>query len=205
MKQVFQGIWLISTQWLLFLTQLPAAPSSARVALWRRLRAAGATGMLNGSWVLPLTQEHQALFEKLAETVRMQGGSATVFSTTATTQADQDAIVARFRADRAREYDEFAERARAFVAEIDRETRQEKFTFAELEELEDDLHKLTGWLGKIRARDFFADARLEEAAGTLEVCGKALRAFAETVYAQEGLSSWEDDPGPAESGAEGGA
>jgi hypothetical protein len=39
-----------SPGWLLFLAQLPSRPSSARVALWRRLRAAGATTMVNSAW-----------------------------------------------------------------------------------------------------------------------------------------------------------
>lgn len=178
------------------MAQLPAAPSSARVALWRKLRAAGAAGLLNGAWVLPLTEEHRALFSLLAGTVRGQGGSATVFSTTTTTPAEGEVILARFRADRAREYDEFAERCSGFLTEIEKETQLRKFTFAELEEIEDDLEKLSAWIAKIKARDFFPNARMQEAAKMLATCCMALRAFAEKVYAEEGLSSYtNDDPG----------
>ncbi len=68
----------ISCAWLLFLAQLPSSPSSARVALWRRLHAIGAAGILNGSWVLPRTTAHLQFFEKLQETVRKQGGHCRV-------------------------------------------------------------------------------------------------------------------------------
>ncbi len=166
------------------MAQLPAAPSSGRVALWRRLRAAGAASVLNGAWVLPVTDEHKALFAQLAETVRGQSGSATVFATTAASEEEEQTIVARFQADRARE---FAERSGEFLAEIEKETRRRKFTFAELEEIEDDFNKLSAWLAKIKARDFFPDARLQEANDALETCGTALRGFAEAVYAQEGV------------------
>ncbi|OJU34884.1 MAG: hypothetical protein BGN99_25045 [Alphaproteobacteria bacterium 65-37] len=175
------------------MAQLPAAPSSARVALWRRLRAAGAASVLNGAWVLPVADGHQALFAQLAEMARGQGGAATVFTTTATAPEEEDAIVARFQADRAREYDEFAERTGNFLAEVERETQLRKFTFAELEEIEDDLEKLTAWLGKIKARDFFPNTRAQEASDTLEACGTAQRAFAGAVYAQENIATSPDD------------
>jgi hypothetical protein len=163
------------------------------VALWRRLRAAGAASVLNGAWILTVTDEHKLLYAQLVEMVRAQGGSATVFATAATSDEEERAIVARFQADRAREYDEFAERSGEFLAEIEKETRRRKFTFAELEEIEDDLDKLSTWLSKIKARDFFPDARMQQANETLETCGTALRTFADAVYAQEGIVDAADD------------
>ena len=143
--------------------------------------------MLNGAWILTVTDEHKLLYAQLVEMVRAQGGSATVFATAATSDEEERAIVARFQADRAREYDEFAERSGEFLAEIEKETRRKKFTFAELEEIEDDLDKLSAWLAKIKARDFFPNARMQAANETLETCGAALRTFADEVYAHEGV------------------
>lgn len=179
--------------WLIFLAQLPAAPSSARVALWRRLRTSGATGVQNGAWILPKNNEHEALLTQLAETVRSQGGSASLFTSTALTPEEHDNVLARFRADRAREYDEFAERALEFFAEIEKETKRQKFTFAELEEIEEDLDKMASWLDKIKARDFYPDHRMADAVTTLEGCHTALKPFAEAVYLHEGVSAPADD------------
>lgn len=53
--------------------------SSARVSLWRRLRASGAASLANGAWALPASKAHGGLFERLAATTREQGGSAIVF------------------------------------------------------------------------------------------------------------------------------
>lgn len=142
---------------------------------------------MNGAWVLPVSDEHKVLFAQLAETVRRQGGSATVFETAAISQHDDQTIIGRFQGDRAREYDEFAERSGGFLSEIEKETELRKFTFAELEENEDDLNKLSVWLAKIKARDFFPNARMEQASESFESCGTALRSFAEAVYAQEGV------------------
>jgi hypothetical protein len=176
--------------WVMLLAQLPAAPSSARVALWRRLRNAGARSLLNGAWALPVSEEHIALLQQLAKTVRGQGGHATVFTATSA-DGDDSAVIERFRADRAREYAEFEDRGQALLTEIDKERRLEKFTFAELEEIEDDLHKLTAWLAKIEARDFFPDERRDAARNTLLNCEAAHARFAQDVYAREGLGETE--------------
>jgi Protein ChrB, N-terminal len=175
-------------EWLLLAAQLPATPSSARVALWRRMRAAGAAGVIQGTWILPNTEGHRALLLRELATVRASGGAALLFAGKDITGPDDHALIGQFRADRAREYHEFAERSDGFFAEIAKETRAKKFTFAELEEIEDDLAKLKAWLDKITARDFFPDRRGDEARTTLKRCELALRAFANKVYRAEGAA-----------------
>jgi hypothetical protein len=171
-----------SCAWLLFLAQLPSSPSSARVALWRRLHAIGAAGILNGSWVLPYTTAHLQFFEKLQDTVRKQGGKAFVLTVSEPSPEVAAVMAERFRADRGREYDEFAERGQALLAEISKETRAGKFTFAELEEAEQDLKKLIRWLAKIHARDFFPDERWPQSDEMLKDCRRALKDFSQAVY-----------------------
>jgi hypothetical protein len=111
---------------------------------------------------------------------------------------EAESILARFQTDRGREYGEFEDRSRVFLAEIKRETRRHKFTFAELEEIEGDLEKLSAWLGKIRTRDFFPSADSEAAVETLERCRSAFRTFAESVYLHEGIALPDDQEGEAE-------
>jgi uncharacterized protein YdbL (DUF1318 family) len=185
-----------SPAWLLLLVQLPSSPSSARVALWRRLRAMGATGMLNGAWVLPHSVERAEFFGQLQETARRQGGSGFVLTVSASSPETDETIVRRFRADRTREYDELAERSAAFLTEIDKETRAGKFTFAEMEESEQDLEKLARWLTKIQARDFFPDERWPESIEMLARCRRALEKFSCEVYAAEGIQPPADSTEP---------
>jgi len=174
--------------WLLLLAQLPKSPSSARVALWRRLRAAGATTMVNSAWVLPETAPHTEFFGQLRDGVLRQGGTVFVLSVSVSSPEENETIMARFRADRGREYDEFAERCTALLDEIGKETRVEKYTFAEMEETEQDLEKLVRWLAKIQARDFFPDERGQQSAAMLARCRSAVEAFSQAVYAAEGVT-----------------
>jgi hypothetical protein len=204
LQHVLQGKDNGGAGWVLLLAQLPASPSGPRVALWRRARAAGAAGLQNGVWVLPYMAAHVALFGQFAETVRGQGGSAFVLEARAPAAAVDAEIVARFRADRAREYAEFAERSEGLLAEIGKETGQARFTFAELEEIEQDLDRLAGWLEKIGARDFFPGEDAARAAGMLQRCRAAVAGFARAVYAAEGLDeSAAPPPGAAPASPDG--
>ncbi len=172
-------------RWLLLLTQIPATASSARVALWRRLRAAGATSVEHGAWMLPASKAHQMLLNELAQTVQSQGGSASLFEATAV--ADDHEMMTRFATDRQREYQEFATRAQGLLDEVAKEIAAKKFTFAEMEEVEDDLKKLEIWLGKISARDFFAGTARTTAQQQLAACTRAVEGFAANVYAADGI------------------
>jgi len=174
--------------WLLLLAQLPKTPSSARVTLWRRLRAAGATTLVNSSWVLPASQAHNELLGQLQDGVIRQGGTAFVLQVPDPQPEVHKLIVSRLQADRGREYDEFAERSTALLAEIGKESGVEKYTFAELEESEHDLEKLARWLAKIQARDFFPDERAQSAVDAMARCQSAVESFAQAVYAAEGVT-----------------
>jgi hypothetical protein len=191
-----------SPDWLLLLVQLPASPSSARVALWRRLRAIGATGIVNSAWVLPDAAPHAEFFEQLLGKVRKQGGDGFLLTVSSASADVHKAIELRFRADRGREYDEFAEQCGAFRAEISKETSAGKFIFAELEEREHDLEKLTRWLAKIQARDFFPDERSAQAKELLRGCRGALTEFYHGVYAAESSQEPASAEGAGEEGTE---
>ena len=174
--------------WLLFLPQIPASPSTLRVTIWRRMRAAGAYGLQNGVWILPSTPENRQFTEAQTAYIQQQGATSYSFDVTSLTPSVEATIVSGFRAQRDEEYIEFCERCDALLAELTKETAGEKFTFAELEEAETDMHKLDTWLGKIVARDFVESSQKQTALDKLADCRKAYEAFAMKVYGQQGIA-----------------
>ncbi len=161
--------------------------------MWRRVRAEGATGLQNGVWVLPRTPAHERTLRDLLAEIEGQGGTGTLFVATPLDPEVEGTLIERFRAHRDQEYTEVLGRCRDFLAEIDKETRADNLTFAELEENEQDLHKLEVWLGKIQARDAFGGHRAEEASAALAGCREALLTFANSIYVREGLDPKEGD------------
>jgi hypothetical protein len=179
--------------WLVFIPQLPSSPSSLRVLVWRRMRAAGAATLQQGVWVLPQTPEHEQFLRDVLQEAQHQGGSGLLMVATPLDTDRAAEVIERFRADRDQEYQEFGVQCRDFLAEIAKETDARNLTFAALEENEHDLQKLHTWLEKIRARDFFGALQARAAADALAACERALRGFAEAIYAREGLHGHTED------------
>ncbi len=168
--------------WILFLSQLPTNPSSLRVTVWRKMRANGALGLQNGVWMLPEVPEQNRFLQELLESVQKQGARCQIFKVRPLDTAVEKEILERFISDRNEEYSEFIERCQDFQAEITRETEKQKFTFAELEENEQDLQRLTTWLEKIQKRDFTGGGKAQLAADIFEKCKSIFEVFATAVY-----------------------
>lgn len=165
--------------------RIPSEPTRLRAAVWRRLRSAGAVYLQNSVAALPQSEAAQRLLRSLRnEIVEQMGGSAQVLSASAL--VGQDDIVTAFNAARDDEYEEIVDRCRDFLTEIDTETAAEHFTYAELEENDEDLTKLRGWFGKVNARDAFGAEGAQRAREALESCAKALDGFAAQVYEADG-------------------
>jgi hypothetical protein len=178
---------MTDTQWLVFLPQTPATPSSLRVLVWRRLQQAGAIHLQAGVWVLPHAPAQEQFLQTLLTDLEQQGGSGILLEAAARSASLQADLIERFQRERNKEYQEFGERCQQLLAEVEKETRAHKFTFAELEENEQDLLKLTRWLRKIQQRDFFPGSASTLAQEHLAQCRQALETFTSAVYEQEGL------------------
>lgn len=180
--------------WLLFISQLPTHPSSLRVNVWRKMRTAGACGLQNGVWVLPDQPEHVKFLEELLSMIQSQGASGQLFRMTPFNEEVEKDILSRISTDREEEYAEFIERSQEFLAEIKKESAKQKFTFAELEENEQDLFRLSKWLERIQRRDFFCGDKAKSASETLELCQKEFDKFAAHVYARQTDDSANENP-----------
>jgi hypothetical protein len=163
------------------------------VLVWRRMRAAGAAALQQGVWVLPQTSEHETFLRDVLGEAQQQGGSGILLVATPLDADQATEVVARFQADRDQEYREFRVQCREFLAEIAKETNAGNLSFAALEENEHDVQKLYTWLEKIRARDFFGAPQAPTAAEALTACERALRSFAQAIYAREGLQEHGED------------
>jgi len=152
------------------------------------MRSAGALGLQNGVWVLPQRPEQKQILEDLLAYIREHGAGGFIFEVSALDWSIEDELIAQFQSDRDEEYNEFCERCNALLVELERETGHKKFTFAELEETEEDLHKLIKWLERINARDFFGSQRKDEGTTILARCQTAHQIFAEKVYQHQGVN-----------------
>jgi len=169
--------------WLLLVYRVPSEPTRLRATVWRRVRGLGAIYLQGSVAVLPSSPPNERALRRLRREILELGGTAVLLRCVAL--AGEADVVAAFQAARNDEYEEIVDRARGFLAEVEKEHRAQHYSWAELEENEVDLIKLQQWLAKVEERDVFGASGRAAAEEILEECERALEAYAARVYAWE--------------------
>ncbi|GAA4811018.1 hypothetical protein GCM10023200_56010 [Actinomycetospora chlora] len=181
-------------EWLLAVVQVPAQPSRHRVAVWRELRRAGAVPVSQGTWAMPDADPYRQALDRASELASDGGGSVAVFAIQPQDETSRALVEEAFMAARLDEWREFLADCGKFTDEIAREVAKEKFTFAELEEEEQSLHRLRRWYRDLKKRDVLALPDARTAATALHECGEILDRYAEQVYAANRATATPDVP-----------
>lgn len=168
--------------WLLLTYKVPPEPPKARVALWRKIKSMDAVYLQNGVCLLPKTDDHVRRLKILENDVAKAGGEAALLETVALDRAQEDKVVARFKADRDEAYREFLDKCADFEGEIANEMAAEHFSYAEIEENDVDLKQLQGWLEKIQKLDFYGATLRADTQTRLVACEALLEAYAQRVF-----------------------
>lgn len=168
-------------EWIAINYTLPREPSRARVSIWRKLKKIGAVSVWQSMWILSLNDENCKRLNEVKDEVFRNGGEAFVMSISVD-EDGQKIIVEKFNAARDEEYGELLEQCEEFFKEIDKEITRKNFTFAEIEENEEELNKLRQWYEKIAARDSFGSPLQEKAISMLLKCTELLDDFCDKVY-----------------------
>jgi hypothetical protein len=173
---------MVVKSWILLAYKVPPEPAKRRIALWRKIKSLGAVYLQNGVCLLPKTEDHVRRLKILENEISEMEGEAVLLETIGLDRAQEEKLLAHFNADRNEAYQEFLERCAGFEAEIARESAAGKFTFAELEENDEDLKKLASWLEKIRKLDFHGASLAGQSSERLAQCEALLEAFAQQVF-----------------------
>jgi hypothetical protein len=129
--------------WVGLVYAVPREPSTARIALWRRLRSLGVVQVSDGFVVLPEDARTRELLEWAADQAIEAGGTAMVLQVQTTTAADERAWARSMADARAAEYATVAEAATAALAGTTPVARRRT------------LKRLRGELRRIKRRDYF--------------------------------------------------
>jgi hypothetical protein len=159
------------------------------------MRAIGAVGLQNGVWILPHTPAHNTALQELRAELEKNKADGFLFVARNLVEVAEEEIIERFRRERDEEYQEFFDSCEHLLQEIKKETERQYFTFAELEESEQDLHKLTSWLRKIQSRDIFKASQAGKALNILALCQETLKKYTQQVYYHAGIAPIEGEAG----------
>jgi Protein ChrB, N-terminal len=174
----------LSTTWLLLIYTVPAQPSRKRATVWREIKKLGAVYLRDGVCVLPQQPDTVSSLRSLSSRIEEMDGQACLVENAQLDAKRVEVLETEFRAARAEEYAEIGREAEQLLAHIARETEHREFTYAELEELEQDLGKLKRWTEQVHARDYFAESSYSDIQRLLERCDGALEIFLDQASAQ---------------------
>jgi hypothetical protein len=170
-------------RWLLLVYRVPSEPSRLRATVWRRIKSLGAIYLQSSAAALPASTAAERALRRLRSEILDMSGTAVLLS--CDVLAGEAEVRSQFQTARDDEYEEIVDKCADFLAGIDKEYTEDHFSYAELEENEVDLVKLRSWLQRVRDRDVFGAAGLDQAVSSLTECEEKLEAYAARVYAEE--------------------
>lgn len=175
-----------TVEWLQLVYRVPPKPTRMRTYVWRQLRGMGAVYLQDACCVLPRTEDAELGLAVVAAKVREFGGEATLSVLTPAEPGWDERMVSLLNRARDEEYEELLNTIERLEDEVARETRKRKFTFAALEEVEDEWTRIDRWLLRVRARDPFGAPGRVPAERELAKAKRALETFTDKVHQEQG-------------------
>jgi hypothetical protein len=171
--------------WLVLVYRVAPEPSSSRVAVWRDLKRIGAHYLQQCVCVVPRRPDLREAVDGVRDRIARLGGSSNLFEVPSLPPDEEAALISGFKDLSAKQYAEIVEECDTkFVREIEFETFRENYTFAEAEEIEQDLEKIRRWFARVRERDWFDAPGREEAEIRMARCAELLEGFYFEVHAR---------------------
>ena len=170
----------------LLIYQVPSQPSAARVGVWRELKRLGALYLQQSVCIVPSGASMRAHLDRITTRISTLGGNYHLLPIRSLPQEEEAKIIDGFVAQSNDQYGEIIENCEVnFSKEIEFETFRQNFTYAEAEEIRNDLDKIHRWFDRVVERDWFGAARREEALHWIERSEELLEGFEEKVYAAQ--------------------
>ncbi len=172
--------------WTLLVYRVPTEPASRRVSIWRQMKRMGALYIQQCVCILPARGDLEGELDRRVASIREMGGDYTLFDVPTLRIGDEERIVAIFRDLRNKEYDEIVEECETkFVKEIEFEHFRENYTYAETEEIRQDLDKIRRWFKRVVQRDWFEADHRGAVEGWIARCADLLNDFEQEVYRRQ--------------------
>lgn len=186
--------------WLLLVYRVPSEPSRHRVAVWREMKRMGGLYVQKCVCLLPAFKGVRPRVRDVAARIDGMEGSSLTFEVRRIPEPQLSEIVAAFRAQSEREYDEIIEECTTkFQKEIDFERFRQNFTYEEAEEIYSDLEKIRSWLALVVQRDWFGASNRDEAERQVALGTDAYEQFERECFAASGDGEVEVEAVPAPS------
>ena len=171
--------------WLLLVYRVPSEPSHKRVAVWRDLKRIGAFYLQQCVCIVPRRRALRTALTGVRDKIATLGGTSNLFEIPRVSAEDEAALITGFRDLIAKQYAEIVEECETkFVKEVEFEHFRQNYSFAEAEEIAQDLEKIRVWFARVQAQDWFGAPGREDVATWIQRCEQLLEDFYSAVHAR---------------------
>jgi hypothetical protein len=177
-----RGYSMEKRKWLVINYNLPTEPSRQRVSTWRSLKKLGALNIQQSMWILVDNEENLSALQDISRYIESNNGETILMESLFIEEKHEDKVISIFNSLRDEEYSEYIRECDKYFKELEKEIAIEKYTFAELEEEEEELQKLISWYQKIKTRDIFNSVEGSTAKERTDQIKKAFEDYSESVY-----------------------
>lgn len=168
----------------LLIYHVPTKPTAARVGIWRDLKRLGVLYLQQSVCIVPAFAPVQSHLVRVTERITALSGGYHLLPIRSLAAEEEKKIINGFVAQSDAQYEEIIENCAVnFTKEIEFETFRQNFTYAEAEEIRQDLDEIRRWYERVVERDWFSAPRRPDAQAWIARCEELLEGFEERVFA----------------------
>jgi len=168
-------------KWIILIIKSVNVSSRDRMFIWRNIKNTGAVSLSHSVYLLHDTEENRLITSNIVKIVCDRNGEVLQFFADAFNEEQEQALNKLIAEEITGEIKDFSKECEDFIYDVSERISNKKLKVPELEELNDDLHKLDKWRIKINQKHSPNTTNIEILNNEIGKCKERLNEFEEKV------------------------
>jgi len=168
-------------KWILLIIKSINVSSRDRMFIWRNIKNTGAVSLSHSVYLLQDSEDNRTTASNIARIVHERKGEVLQFFADTFNKEQEQKLNKLIAEEIVAEIKEFSNECVDFIADVTKRISNKKFKVFELEELNEDLHKLDKWRIKLIQKHKLDSDKIEILNSEIKECKEKLNEFEEKV------------------------
>ena len=172
-------------KWVILIIKSVNVSSRDRMFIWRNIKNTGAVSLSHSVYLLHDTEENRLVTSNIVKIVSERNGEVLQFFADAFDEGQEQVLNKLIAEEIAREIKDFSKECEDFIYDVSERISNKELKVPELEELNDDLHKLDKWRIKIIQKHSPSTTNIGILNKEIGKCKERLNEFEEKVLRKD--------------------
>ncbi|CAG0968310.1 MAG: hypothetical protein OIN86_05660 [Candidatus Methanoperedens sp.] len=168
-------------KWILLIIKSINVSSRDRMFIWRNIKNTGAVSLSHSVYLLQDSEDNRTTASNIARIVHERNGEVLQFFADSFNKEQEQKLNKLIAEEIVAEIKEFSNECEDFIADVIKRISNKKYKVFELEELNEDLHKLDKWRIKLIQKHKLDSDKIEILSNEIRECKEKLNEFEEKV------------------------